>query len=368
MPHVAPHPNEIKKTEDTATEDTATPDERSEGVGKIQSSKGLFSTFAGNKMTEDTDREILSVDPDIPSNVSERAISEPSIYTSPSTSSTTERHVKILEAGVSNLAGATAIPKQPCDTPPATLCFDAAPAVATDLASALPADVSDVSDDELGKIVDGTVAVAGRSLLINSVGKSINRATRALPDSQLRRLRHRSVTRAVPSLLRPAVEPAAEKFAADDAVLLVPSSLSPIAEAASTAPADVPQSDNKYSRMRAMGIDESVIAIKKGLDDDGDRRLATRLAKRFNGTERRRLDLQLRRDSLLARNIDALEQQGFYERCPASSRPRANQPSPVGSVTVHRHRSPPLVPSLNGYASLQSGAMPRSSPRLFYLS
>ena len=74
LPHVAPHPNEIEKTEDTATEDTATPDECSEGVGKIQSSKGLFSTFAGNKMTEDTDREILSVDPDIPSNVSERAI------------------------------------------------------------------------------------------------------------------------------------------------------------------------------------------------------------------------------------------------------------------------------------------------------
>ena len=240
--------------------------------------------------------------------------------------------------------------------------------MATDLASALPADVSDVPDDELGKIVDGTVAVAGRNLLINSVGKPINRATRALPDSQLRRLRHRSVTRAVPSLLRPAVEPTAEKFAGDDAVLLVPSSLSPIAEAASTAPADVPQSDNKYSRMRAMGIDESVIAIKKGLDDDGDRRLATRLAKRFNGTDRRRLDLQLRRDSLLARNVDALEQQGFYERCTASSRLPAHQPSPVGPVTVHRHRSPPLVPSLNGYASLQSGAMPRSSPRLFYLS
>ena len=64
-------------------------------------------------MTEDTDTKILSVDPDIPSNVSERAISEPSISTSPSTSSTTERHVKILEAGVSNLAGATAITKQP---------------------------------------------------------------------------------------------------------------------------------------------------------------------------------------------------------------------------------------------------------------
>ena len=111
--------------------------------------------------------------------------------------------------------------------------------MATDPTSALPADVSDVSDDELGKIVDGTVAVAGRSLLINSVGKSINRATRALPDSQLRRLRHRSVTRAVPSLLRPAVEPAAEKFAGDDAVLLVPSNLSPIDEAASTAAADV---------------------------------------------------------------------------------------------------------------------------------
>ena len=189
--------------------------------------------------------------------------------------------------------------------------------MATDLASALPADVSDVSDGELGTIVDGTVAVDGRNLLINSVGKPINRATRALPDSQLRRLRHRSVTRAVPSLLRPAVEPTAEKFAGDDAVLLVPSNLSPIDEAASTAAADVSQSDNKYSRMRAMGIDESVIAIKKGLDDDGDRRLATRLAKRFNGTERRRLDFQLRRDSLLARNIDALKQQGFYERCTA---------------------------------------------------
>ena len=60
--------------------------------------------------TEDTDREILSVDPDIPSNVSERAISEPSIFTSPSTSSTTERHVKILDAGVSNPADATAVP------------------------------------------------------------------------------------------------------------------------------------------------------------------------------------------------------------------------------------------------------------------
>ena len=82
-------------------------------------------------MTEDTDREILSVDPDIPSNVSERAISEPSISTSPSTSSTAERdapQVKILGEGegVSNLAGATAVPKQPCDAPPATLCFDAA--------------------------------------------------------------------------------------------------------------------------------------------------------------------------------------------------------------------------------------------------
>ena len=74
-----------------------------------------------NKMTEDTDREILSVDPDIPSNVSERAISEPSIFTSPSTSSTTERHVnKILDAGVSNLADATAVPNshvtRSCDT------------------------------------------------------------------------------------------------------------------------------------------------------------------------------------------------------------------------------------------------------------
>ena len=36
--------------------------------------------------------------------------------------------VKILGEGegVLNLAGATAVPKQPCDTPPATLCFDAA--------------------------------------------------------------------------------------------------------------------------------------------------------------------------------------------------------------------------------------------------
>ena len=65
------------------------------------------------------------MDPDIPSSVSESAISEPSTSTSPSTSSTAERdapQVKILDEGVSNLA----VPKQPCDAPPATLCFDAA--------------------------------------------------------------------------------------------------------------------------------------------------------------------------------------------------------------------------------------------------
>ena len=104
----------------------------------------------------------------------------------------------------------------------------------TDLGSALPADVS---DDERGRIVD-------RDFLINSVGKNINRATRALPDSPLRRLRQRSITRTAPSLLRTAVEPTGEKLPVDDAVLLVPSSLPPIAETAPMASANVLQPDD----------------------------------------------------------------------------------------------------------------------------
>ena len=92
-----------------------------------------------------------------------------------------------------------------------------------------------------------------------------------------------------------------------------------------------------------MGIDESVIAIKKGLNDDGDRRIATRLAKRLNGIECRRLDFQLSRDSLLARNIDALEQQISMSgalRCVVTT---ARTPA-FPSWTCQRPSAPPPPP------------------------
>ena len=114
---------------------------------------------------------ILRVDPntpDNPRNISETTISAPPISPFPNSpiSHRDASTVQLLADEVSPLAGATAVSDQPCDTLPPTLCTNTASAADPDATSAL---ADDVSDDELGRSVDGTLAVAGRNLLIKSV-------------------------------------------------------------------------------------------------------------------------------------------------------------------------------------------------------